>query len=135
MVKFSKQFELQLVPEWRHAFCNYRTLKKELKVIKLQQHHHDAIRWPYHHHQQHAHGGDVDGGGGGWPYISNMVKWMPATHAQDVIEVWIAPDKTITFIADRDAKGFRVQGLGFRAQGSGFRHRVLEAERDHQSVV
>ncbi|MCO5551896.1 hypothetical protein L7F22_005403 [Adiantum nelumboides] len=36
MVKFSKQLELQLVPEWRSAFCNYWKLKKDLKLIRLQ---------------------------------------------------------------------------------------------------
>ncbi|KAI5056457.1 hypothetical protein GOP47_0028742 [Adiantum capillus-veneris] len=37
MVKFSKQLESQLVPEWKSAFCNYWQLKKELKQIKLSQ--------------------------------------------------------------------------------------------------
>ncbi|KAI5078719.1 hypothetical protein GOP47_0006390 [Adiantum capillus-veneris] len=36
MVKFSKQLELQLVPEWKSAFCNYWKLKKDLKLIRLQ---------------------------------------------------------------------------------------------------
>ncbi|KAG6546092.1 hypothetical protein Mapa_012498 [Marchantia paleacea] len=36
MVKFSKQLEGQLVPEWRPAYVNYKILKKELKHIKLQ---------------------------------------------------------------------------------------------------
>lgn len=35
MVKFSKQLELQLVPEWKSAFCDYWKLKKDLKLIKL----------------------------------------------------------------------------------------------------
>ncbi|KAI5073155.1 hypothetical protein GOP47_0011168 [Adiantum capillus-veneris] len=35
MVKFSKQMELQLVPEWRHKFCDYWQLKKDIKRIKL----------------------------------------------------------------------------------------------------
>ncbi|KAF3777196.1 hypothetical protein EJ110_NYTH41833 [Nymphaea thermarum] len=38
MVKFSKQFEAQLVPEWKEAFVDYRQLKKELrKLQKLKQ--------------------------------------------------------------------------------------------------
>ncbi|KAH7441798.1 hypothetical protein KP509_03G054800 [Ceratopteris richardii] len=37
MVKFSKQLESQLVPEWKSAFCNYWKLKKELKHIRLSQ--------------------------------------------------------------------------------------------------
>lgn len=36
MVKFSKQFEAQLVPEWKDAFVNYRQLKKEVKTIHKQ---------------------------------------------------------------------------------------------------
>ncbi|KAH7516613.1 hypothetical protein FEM48_Zijuj10G0153600 [Ziziphus jujuba var. spinosa] len=35
MVKFSKQFEGQLVPEWKEAFVDYWKLKKELKKIHL----------------------------------------------------------------------------------------------------
>lgn len=35
MVKFSKQFEGQLVPEWKEAFVDYWTLKKDLKKIHL----------------------------------------------------------------------------------------------------
>ena len=35
MVKFSKQFEGQLVPEWKEAFVDYWQLKKELKKIHL----------------------------------------------------------------------------------------------------
>lgn len=31
MVKFSKQFEGQLVPEWKEAFVDYWQLKKDLK--------------------------------------------------------------------------------------------------------
>ncbi|KAL1551212.1 Phosphate transporter PHO1 1 [Salvia divinorum] len=33
MVKFSKQFEGQLVPEWKEAFVDYCKLKKEIKKI------------------------------------------------------------------------------------------------------
>ncbi|CAM8947589.1 unnamed protein product [Rhodiola kirilowii] len=35
MVKFSKQFEGQLVPEWKEAFVDYSKLKKEMKKINL----------------------------------------------------------------------------------------------------
>ncbi|TYG41807.1 hypothetical protein ES288_D12G205500v1 [Gossypium darwinii] len=35
MVKFSKQFEGQLVPEWKEAFVDYWQLKKDLKKIRL----------------------------------------------------------------------------------------------------
>lgn len=34
MVKFSKQFEGQLVPEWKHAFVDYCLLKKDLKRMQ-----------------------------------------------------------------------------------------------------
>ncbi|CAA2996701.1 phosphate transporter PHO1 homolog 1, partial [Olea europaea subsp. europaea] len=35
MVKFLKQFEGQLVPEWKEAFVDYWKLKKDLKKIHL----------------------------------------------------------------------------------------------------
>ncbi|XVF03484.1 hypothetical protein REPUB_Repub04eG0265200 [Reevesia pubescens] len=38
MVKFSKQFEGQLVPEWKDAFVDYWQLKKDLKKIHLLNH-------------------------------------------------------------------------------------------------
>jgi hypothetical protein len=45
MVKFSKELEAQLIPEWKEAFVNYWQLKKQIKRIKLskipkQNHHH-----------------------------------------------------------------------------------------------
>ncbi|KAK4794322.1 hypothetical protein SAY86_012316 [Trapa natans] len=35
MVKFSKELEAQLIPEWKDAFVNYKQLKKHIKKIKL----------------------------------------------------------------------------------------------------
>lgn len=35
MVKFSKELEAQLIPEWKEAFLNYWQLKKQIKKIKL----------------------------------------------------------------------------------------------------
>ncbi|KAL4271660.1 hypothetical protein GQ457_13G026130 [Hibiscus cannabinus] len=35
MVKFSKELEAQLIPEWKDAFVNYWQLKKHVKRIKL----------------------------------------------------------------------------------------------------
>ena len=35
MVKFSKQFEGQLVPEWKEAFVDYWQLKKDIKNLQL----------------------------------------------------------------------------------------------------
>ncbi|KAL5542310.1 hypothetical protein UlMin_010020 [Ulmus minor] len=35
MVKFSKELEAQLIPEWREAFVNYWQLKKQIKKIKI----------------------------------------------------------------------------------------------------
>lgn len=39
MVKFSKQFEGQLVPEWKDAFVDYWQLKKDLKRIHILNNH------------------------------------------------------------------------------------------------
>ncbi|KAJ0966511.1 hypothetical protein J5N97_023428 [Dioscorea zingiberensis] len=41
MVKFSRQLEGQLIPEWKEAFVNYRQLKKLVKKIKI-----SALRSP-----------------------------------------------------------------------------------------
>ncbi|KAH9535736.1 hypothetical protein CY35_17G068900 [Sphagnum magellanicum] len=38
MVKFSKQLDMQLVPEWRGAYCQYKLLKKDLKLITFNWH-------------------------------------------------------------------------------------------------
>ena len=35
MVKFSKELEAQLIPEWKDAFVNYRVLKKPIKKMKV----------------------------------------------------------------------------------------------------
>ncbi|XP_050239305.1 phosphate transporter PHO1 [Quercus robur] len=35
MVKFSKELEAQLIPEWKDKFVNYRDLKKEIKKMKV----------------------------------------------------------------------------------------------------
>ncbi|XP_073011555.1 phosphate transporter PHO1-2 [Typha latifolia] len=35
MVKFSRELEAQLIPEWKDAFVDYRQLKKHIKKIKL----------------------------------------------------------------------------------------------------
>ena len=35
MVKFSKQFECQIVPEWKEAFVDYKQLKKDLKKFHV----------------------------------------------------------------------------------------------------
>lgn len=35
MVKFTKQFEKQLIPEWKDAFVDYWKLKKDLKKLQL----------------------------------------------------------------------------------------------------
>ncbi|XP_068663062.1 phosphate transporter PHO1-like [Aristolochia californica] len=37
MVKFSKELQAQLIPEWKEAFVNYWQLKKNIKKIKLSQ--------------------------------------------------------------------------------------------------
>jgi hypothetical protein len=35
MVKFSKQFEGQLVPEWKEAFVDYWQLKRDIKNLQV----------------------------------------------------------------------------------------------------
>ena len=35
MVKFSKELEAQLIPEWKDAFVNYWQLKKQIKKMKF----------------------------------------------------------------------------------------------------
>ena len=35
MVKFSKELEALLIPEWKDAFVNYWQLKKHVKKVKL----------------------------------------------------------------------------------------------------
>lgn len=35
MVKFSKELEAQLIPEWKDKYVNYKLLKKPIKKIKL----------------------------------------------------------------------------------------------------
>ncbi|KAL5781664.1 hypothetical protein ACOSP7_006693 [Xanthoceras sorbifolium] len=39
MVKFSKELEAQLIPEWKDAFVDYWQLKKQVKKIKLSRKH------------------------------------------------------------------------------------------------
>ncbi|XP_027366412.1 phosphate transporter PHO1-like [Abrus precatorius] len=46
MVKFSKELEAQLIPEWKEAFVNYWQLKKQIKRIKL-----SRLPKPSHHAQ------------------------------------------------------------------------------------
>ncbi|KAI6686239.1 hypothetical protein NL676_032152 [Syzygium grande] len=48
MVKFSKQFEGQLVPEWKEAFVDYWQLKKDLKKIHILNS--DTSKTDKHHH-------------------------------------------------------------------------------------
>ncbi|MCO5612899.1 hypothetical protein L7F22_067171 [Adiantum nelumboides] len=38
MVNFSERLESQLVPEWKHAYCDYKQLKRDLENIKDQPH-------------------------------------------------------------------------------------------------
>jgi hypothetical protein len=35
MVKFSREFEASIIPEWKAAFVNYKSLKKLIKRIKI----------------------------------------------------------------------------------------------------
>ncbi|KAG6732486.1 hypothetical protein I3842_01G180700 [Carya illinoinensis] len=50
MVKFSKELEGQLIPEWRDGYMNYRELKrhiKKIKLSKLSKHHHQDMNGDY----------------------------------------------------------------------------------------
>ncbi|XP_028769610.1 phosphate transporter PHO1-like [Neltuma alba] len=46
MVKFSKELEAQLIPEWKEAFVNYWQLKKHIKRVKLSR---LPSQSPHHH--------------------------------------------------------------------------------------
>lgn len=48
MVKFSKQFEGQLVPEWKEAFVDYWQLKKDLKKMQVLGTNRDVLNKPEH---------------------------------------------------------------------------------------
>lgn len=34
MVKFAKQLEMSLVPEWKDAYCNYKALKRDITKVE-----------------------------------------------------------------------------------------------------
>lgn len=50
MVKFSKELEAQLIPEWKEAFVNYCLLKKQIKKIKTSRKPKPASLYPITHH-------------------------------------------------------------------------------------
>ncbi|CAN7127118.1 unnamed protein product [Brassica rapa subsp. narinosa] len=50
MVKFSKELEAQLIPEWKEAFVNYCLLKKQIKKIKISRKPKPASLYPIAHH-------------------------------------------------------------------------------------
>ncbi|XP_010488400.1 PREDICTED: phosphate transporter PHO1 isoform X2 [Camelina sativa] len=50
MVKFSKELEAQLIPEWKEAFVNYCLLKKQIKKIKISRKPKPASHYPIAHH-------------------------------------------------------------------------------------
>ncbi|KAH0903838.1 hypothetical protein HID58_043341 [Brassica napus] len=49
MVKFSKELEAQLIPEWKEAFVNYCQLKKQVKKIKISRKPKPASLYPIPH--------------------------------------------------------------------------------------
>ncbi|KAL9410936.1 hypothetical protein AB3S75_044669 [Citrus x aurantiifolia] len=57
MVKFSKELEAQLIPEWKDAFVNYWQLKKHIKKIKLSK----MQQKQHHHHRDFNHNNGVFG--------------------------------------------------------------------------
>ncbi|XP_020887661.1 phosphate transporter PHO1 [Arabidopsis lyrata subsp. lyrata] len=50
MVKFSKELEAQLIPEWKEAFVNYCLLKKQIKKIKTSRKPKPASHYPIAQH-------------------------------------------------------------------------------------
>ncbi|KAL1224819.1 Phosphate transporter PHO1 [Cardamine amara subsp. amara] len=50
MVKFSKELEAQLIPEWKDTFVNYCLLKKQIKKIKNSRKPKPASHYPIAHH-------------------------------------------------------------------------------------
>ncbi|KAH9764247.1 phosphate transporter PHO1 [Citrus sinensis] len=57
MVKFSKELEAQLIPEWKDAFVNYWQLKKHIKKIKLSK----MQQKQHQHHRDFNHNNGVFG--------------------------------------------------------------------------
>ncbi|CAN8258371.1 unnamed protein product [Cochlearia groenlandica] len=51
MVKFSKELEAQLIPEWKEAFVNYCLLKKQIKKIKISRKPKPVSHYPIAHHR------------------------------------------------------------------------------------
>ena len=49
MVKFAKQLEGSLVPEWKDAYCNYKELKRDVKRIKQERLQQSASAPARHH--------------------------------------------------------------------------------------
>ncbi|MED6213317.1 hypothetical protein PIB30_091956 [Stylosanthes scabra] len=87
MVKFSKELEAQLIPEWKEAFVNYRQLKKHIKRIKLSR--------VQKHHQQPP---PCSGGGGSaadfgrsifdsFRFVANKFCFNSDNNKQDLIQV------------------------------------------------
>ncbi|XP_072968909.1 phosphate transporter PHO1-2-like [Typha angustifolia] len=62
MVKFSRELEAQLIPEWKEAFVSYKLLKKHVKKIKLSllrsslSSSSSSSDFDHHHHHLHHHG-------------------------------------------------------------------------------
>ncbi|KAF6169777.1 hypothetical protein GIB67_034169 [Kingdonia uniflora] len=56
MVKFSKELEAQLIPEWRDAFVNYWQLKKNVKKIRLSKKQKQSLQQQHEHEHEHDFG-------------------------------------------------------------------------------
>ncbi|KAK7279254.1 hypothetical protein RJT34_24301 [Clitoria ternatea] len=78
MVKFSKELEAQLIPEWKEAFVNYRQLKKHVKKIKLTR----ISKQP----QQPTHGDFGRSLFDSLRFITNNL-WNSDNNKQDIIQV------------------------------------------------
>lgn len=61
MVKFSRELEAKLIPEWKDKFVDYRQLKKHVKKIKLALHRSSVPSSSEDHSHNADSGGCVDG--------------------------------------------------------------------------
>ncbi|KAL5212195.1 hypothetical protein ABZP36_023042 [Zizania latifolia] len=100
MVKFSREYEASIIPEWKAAFVDYKRLKKLIKKIKVARRDSFAAAGdvPPPHAGKEGAGSFDDGGGGGGGYgfsILDPVRAMaarfspiraPSLHAASVSE-------------------------------------------------
>lgn len=83
MVKFSKELEAQLIPEWKDAFVNYWQLKKHIKKIKLSK----MQQKQHQHHCDFNHNNGVFGLSIGDPVRFLASKFSRDNEAENIIQV------------------------------------------------